>query len=188
MRPGVFLDRDDTLIRCRELPAPAAPARPGDLVDPALVELLPGVGEACAALKRAGFTLVVVSNQGVVARGGLGLAGVETIHDRVRSLVGARTIDAFYYCPYHPEAPPGRFSREHPWRKPAGGMVWAAARELGIDPASSWLVGDGERDAEAGVAGGIARERCLRVGPGADLPDLAAALGRILAPRQQPAL
>lgn len=186
MRPAVLLDRDDTLIRCRDLPAPSPPAKAGDLVDPALVELLPGVAEACATLKRVGFVLVVVSNQGVVARGGLELAGVEAINDRVRALLGPGIIDAFYYCPFHPEAPPGRFSREHPWRKPGGGMVAAAARDLGIDLSVSWLVGDSGRDVEAGVAAGITRERCLLLG--AEAPDLGAAAARIHAGRQQPAL
>src|SRR5579862_6089257 len=69
MRAAVFLDRDDTLMAANSSPAPPPPCAPGDVIDPGLVLLLPGVLDACRRLKRAGFALVVISNQGVVARG-----------------------------------------------------------------------------------------------------------------------
>lgn len=184
MHGAVFLDRDDTLIECRRLPAPQPPARPGDVVDPSHVRLLPGVPEALGRLAAIGLRLVVVSNQGVVARGGATTRRVEEINERVRALVlegGGPRIDAFYYCPFHPEGAVPEFTREHPWRKPGPGMVLAAAAELGLDLARSWLVGDAERDVEAGVRAGLARERCLRVGDGATLDDLSAAADVIVA-------
>ncbi len=183
---AVFLDRDDTLIECNGLPAPPPPAAPGDLTDPALVRLLPGVPGACAALKRAGFALVVVSNQGVVARGGATLATVEAINRRVSELLhedGRPLIDRFYFCPFHPKGRVPEFTREHDWRKPAPGMILAAAADMGLDLRDSWLIGDAARDVEAGIGAGLEPGRCLRIGPGQPLPDLAAAARVVLGER-----
>lgn len=180
---AVFLDRDDTLIECNGLPPPPPPAAPGDLTDPALVRLLPGVLEACAAMKNAGYALVVVSNQGVVARGGATVQRVEEVNRRVGELLsvhGQPLIDRFYFCPYHPRGTVPEFAHEHPWRKPAPGMITAAAADLGLDLAASWLIGDAERDIQAGIAAGLDPARCLRIGP-AHYPDLPAAADAILA-------
>lgn len=175
-RPAVFLDRDDTLVRCNDLPPSPPPAARGDLIDPDLVELLPGVRDACARLHAAGFVLVVVSNQGSVARGAADIAQVERVNDRVRAAL-TPFIAAFYFCPFHPQGRPGGpFTREHPWRKPAPGMLLAAAAELNLELSRSWLVGDASRDIEAGISAGLHPSRCLRVGPGgmaiADATDL----------------
>lgn len=147
MRAGVFLDRDDTLIHCNDV------TPDGDLGDPALVRLLPGTLEGCRALKSSGFVLVVVSNQGGVARGRFGLAEVDRCNARVNELLGG-LIDLFRYCPYHPAGKVPEFVREHPWRKPQPGMLLDAAAVLGLDLASSWMVGDRVRDCEAGRAAG----------------------------------
>jgi histidinol-phosphate phosphatase family protein len=146
-RAGVFLDRDDTLIHCTDI------TPDGDLGDPALVRLLPGAEEGVGRLREAGFALVVVTNQGGVARGRYALADVDRVHERLNALLGGR-IDAFRACPYHPEGMVSEFTREHPWRKPAPGMVLDAARELGLDLGRSWLVGDRDRDCESGRAAG----------------------------------
>lgn len=145
--PAVFLDRDDTLIATR------AVAPDGDLGDPALVRLLPGALDACRTLKGAGFRLVVVSNQGGVARGRFTTADVERVNARLNALL-AGLIDAFRYCPYHPQGVVAEFAREHPWRKPAPGMILDAAKALSIDPARSWTVGNSQRDIDAGRAAG----------------------------------
>lgn len=165
MRPAVFLDRDDTLMEANSLPAPAPPAAPGDVIDPALVRLLPGAREACEQLKRAGYLLVVVSNQGVVARGGATTAQVDAVNTRLSQLLGVGVIDAFYYCPFHPRGSVAAFTMEHPWRKPSPGMILAATEDLGLDLARSWVIGDAERDIQAGIAAGIDPSRCLRIGP-----------------------
>jgi len=184
MRPAVFLDRDDTLIECRRLAAAAPPAKAGDLVDPSLVRLLPGVAEGLTALSGAGFALVVVSNQGVVARGGATCARVEEINRRVgESIVraGGPRVDAFYFCPYHPQGSVAEFSHEHAWRKPAPGMILAAASELALDLTRSWLIGDAERDIRAGIAAGLPASRCLLIGEDQKLPDLQAAAEVVVA-------
>jgi D-glycero-D-manno-heptose 1,7-bisphosphate phosphatase len=188
--PAVFFDRDDTLIHCNELPPAPPPAKPGDLVHPQLVRLLPGVLDACAALRDAGFRLVVFSNQGVVARGAATLEMVECVHDRMRALLTRAgehrsLIEATYYCPYYPEGLVARFTGENKWRKPKPGMIRAAAAELELDLSRSWVVGDAVRDVEAGQASGLAASRCLLVRAGTPIPDVATAARVILTASQQ---
>jgi len=165
--PAVFLDRDDTLIATSE--ATAGGARVGDLADPSLVRLLPGAAEGCALMRRAGYGLVIVSNQGCVARGNATLEDVERVNARVLELLlaeGGVEVAGVYCCPFHPEGTVGGFAREHDWRKPSCGMVVAAAGALGIDVARSWLVGDALRDLECGRRAGIAEDRLIRVSDG----------------------
>lgn len=191
MARAVFLDRDDTLIACNSLPPPAAPGAPGDLVDPTLVRLLPGVLWACEMLKGAGFMLVVVSNQGCVARGAATLAQVRAVNDRVAALLTAdgggldgslhgELIDAVYFCPFHPKGTVAAYAQEHHSRKPQPGMLLQAAEELNLSLGECWIVGDSERDVAAGVAAGLPREQCLLIGDGRPLPDLLAAAELIL--------
>ena len=90
LQPAVFLDRDNTLI-----------ANDGDLGDASLVRLLDGVPAALQSLRAAGFRLVVVTNQGGVARGRYDEGAVDAVHRRIAELVDAatgieRTIDRFY--------------------------------------------------------------------------------------------
>ncbi len=182
MPAAVFLDRDDTLMEANSLPPPPAPAARGDVINPSLVNLLPGVLDGCRRLKEAGCTLVIISNQGVVARGGGTLDQVEAVNARLRDLLiddnGRPLIDATYFCPFHPRGTVARFTREHPWRKPSPGMILAAASEMGLDLSTSWLIGDAERDVAAGTAAGIAPQRCLRTGPGLDFAAAASAVLR----------
>jgi len=160
--PAVFLDRDDTLIACTQLPPPPPPGKRGDLIDPALVQLLPGVREGMHRLQAAGFTLVVVSNQGLVARGAGDLETVERVNQALRIQLGFTWLSC-YYCPFHPQGTVPRWTREHEWRKPGEGMFLAAAADLAIDLASSWMIGDAARDMEAAAAAGMPVEHCLRV-------------------------
>lgn len=147
MNAAVFLDRDDTLIH-----------NDGDLGDPELVSMIQGASSAIASLRGLGYKIVVVSNQGGVARGKYTEADVEAVHRRINEVVKATsgaTIDKFYYCPYHPEGTVERYRREHPWRKPQAGMLLQAAKDLDIDLTQSWMVGDQMRDIQAGAAAGV---------------------------------
>jgi D-glycero-D-manno-heptose 1,7-bisphosphate phosphatase len=197
-RAAVFLDRDDTLIdtmgATRDQPVP------GDLGDPGLVRLLPGVGKAVAALRRAGMAVVVYTSQGGVARGAYPLRALEQVHRRLRGLLAeelraaglhltpSQVFDAIYACPFHPGGSVRRFAREHPWRKPSPGMVLTAASELGLDLARSWAVGDTPRDLEAARSAGIPASRTILLATsgqaGADCRDLPEAVERILAGRE----
>ncbi|MEZ6210980.1 MAG: HAD-IIIA family hydrolase [Phycisphaerales bacterium] len=150
----MFLDRDDTLIHCRSV------TPDGDLGDPELVRLVDGAADACAELARAGYTLIVVSNQGGVARGRYTEREVGAVNARVNELLGG-VIERFYYCPFHPRGIVPAYTREHPWRKPAPGMPLAAAQAMGLDLHRSWMIGDAERDIEAGHGAGC---RAVRIG------------------------
>ena len=161
---GVFLDRDDTLIHCTDI------TPDGDLGDPALVRLLPGAERAVRRLDEAGFALIVITNQGGVARGRYSVGDVDRVHARLNALLGGR-IDVFRACPFHPQGTVPEFAHEHPWRKPAPGMILDAGRELGLDLAHSWVIGDKPRDCEAGRAAGcrtILVDPLLRAAPPAD--------------------
>lgn len=182
MRPAVFLDRDDTIIDTKE--ATAHSANPGDLTDPALVHLFPGAGEACAGLYHAGFPLIIVTNQGGIAQGVCTFREVEAVHDRLRELLLAFDVRpaGIYYSPNRP--PPAGiiapYNQPHAWRKPAPGMLLAAAADLGLDLPRSWMIGDAPRDVESGIAAGLPPDHCLRIGPSTSLPDLASAAELIL--------
>jgi len=131
-RPAVFLDRDGTLIHDRHY-----------LADPAGVELLPGAGAAVAALNRAGFLVVLVTNQSGIGRGYFAEADYHAVHRRLVDLLAAEgaRLDAEYHCPLAPDAPD-----PDDMRKPGAGMFLRAAREHGLDVARSWLIGDRLRD------------------------------------------
>lgn len=176
-RPAVFFDRDDTLIENGTLPAEAFAGKAGDLADPDWIRPLPHAFEACRRVAEMGFAVVIVTNQGVVARGGASLDEVEAACQRTLEIFEPHA-QAMLACPFHPqgEGPP-QFCREHAWRKPAPGMLLAAADLLGLDLSRSWMVGDAERDVQAGVAAGLESGRCLRVGDGG--LDLASAIDRI---------
>lgn len=140
-RAAIFLDRDGTLN--------AAIVRDGKPFPPATaaeLTLLPGVAEGCARLKAAGFALVVATNQPDVGRGTLPRAAVEAIHARLLALLPLDRIEVCYDA--GGENPPSEF------RKPRPGMLLRAARELGLDPARSWMVGDRWRDVDCGKNAG----------------------------------
>ncbi len=200
-RPAVFLDRDDTVCRNADLPDAAWTGRtPGDLLDPDHVHALPGAAEALARLQRAGFAVVIITNQGGVARAGGTLADVDACHDALRAQlpldppdtraphpVAHTLIDACYSAPHHPHGADPRFADHHPWRKPGPGMVLAAADELGLDLAHSWMVGDKQRDLDSAIAAGIDPARTVRIAEGGPVTDLTAAADFILesvSPRQ----
>jgi D-glycero-D-manno-heptose 1,7-bisphosphate phosphatase len=144
-RRAVILDRDGTLI-----------VDPGYLADPEGVQLLPWVGESLRALADAGFLLVVATNQSGVARGKLTPERYREIEARIGAVLAGEGVRlaATYHCPYHPDGVVPAFTREHEDRKPNPGMWLRAARDLGLDLARSYSIGDGERDAVAGKRAG----------------------------------
>lgn len=112
---------------------------------------LPHVVEGLAKLRAADFALVVVSNQSGIARGMFDAAAVDALHLWVNAQLAPykAAIDAFYFCPHLP-----KITGPCSCRKPLPGLLLQAAREMDIDLASSWMVGDRVRDAQAGLAAG----------------------------------
>ncbi len=139
MKRAVFLDRDGVLNRAMVRDGkPCPPANVGEL------EILPGVEEALAALRAAGFLLIVVTNQPDVARG---TATRETVEAINAALGAALPIDEFRTCFHDSES-------QCDCRKPKPGALLAAAALHDIDLRESYMVGDRWRDAEAGQRAG----------------------------------
>ena len=141
-RPAVFLDRDGTLNV--QIIREGKPYPPRTLSE---FRLFPDVPEACAALKAAGYALVVATNQPDVGRGDQLESEVDALHDRLRALVPQ--IDRVEAC-YDPGR--GEPSRR---RKPEPGMLLDAAAALGLDITRSWMVGDRWRDVDCGRRAGV---------------------------------
>ena len=156
-RAAVFLDRDGTLIE-----------EVGYLDRVDRVALYPWSTDAVRALNRAGFRVVVVSNQSGVARGFFTESVVEEVHRHIeaRLAAGGAHVDAYYYCPHHPDGKVSAYARRCDCRKPARGLVDRAERELGIEPARSFVVGDRWLDVALARAVG-ARGVLVRTGYGA---------------------
>ncbi len=150
-KPGsnraAFLDRDGTIIE-----------DPGYLNDPAQLKLLDGAAGAIARLRREGFYVIVATNQSAIARGMLTEAGLAEIHARLSEMLAAEdpdaVLDGIYVCPYHPQATVSEYRQESYLRKPRPGMLFKAAREFQLDLGSCWMVGDRERDVQAGKTAG----------------------------------
>lgn len=117
-------------------------------------EWIPGAVEAIKRFNTAGYLLIVISNQAGVARGLYSEADIDALHCQVDADLqrqGGR-IDAYYYCPHHPEH---GAVRDCDCRKPEPGMLLQAAREHDIDLARSYLIGDKISDVEAGLSAGV---------------------------------
>jgi len=129
-RPAVILDRDGTLTAEADWVTTKS-----DLV------LLPSAPAAVALLSRAGFAVVVATNQSAVARGLVTETELAEIHAHmVRELEReGGSIDGVYFCPHHPTEGRAPYRRECECRKPKPGMIVAAARDLGLDLARSWV-------------------------------------------------
>ena len=194
-RPAIFLDRDDTINPNADLPDAAwKNVKWGDLLKPEFSLLFPGIIEALHALKDAGYRIVVITNQGGVARAGGTMRDVDACNDRMRNLIhqskhaddslslfDEQIIDTWYSCPFHPETGiVPHLSVEHQWRKPHPGMIVAACKELNLDPARSWMVGDKQRDLDAAIAGGVPASQTIRVAHDSPIANLAHAARLIL--------
>ena len=143
--PAVFLDRDGVLV-------------PDDgAFDANDVRLLDEVPASLARLHAHGFTLIVVSNQTIIARGLAVEADViaanELIRDRI-TVAGGPRVAAFYFCPHHPNATLDRYRFDCDCRKPSPGLLRRAAAEHALDLNRSFMIGDRITDVIAGAAAG----------------------------------
>jgi D-glycero-D-manno-heptose 1,7-bisphosphate phosphatase len=132
-RRAVFLDRDGTIIE-----------EVGYLDRAERVEFYPYTIDAIRAFNRAGLAVVMISNQSGVARGFFTETIVDHVHARMAAMLaeGGARIDAYYYCPHHPDGKVAGYARPCDCRKPGRGLVDRAVREFDVDPARSFVVGD----------------------------------------------
>lgn len=156
MRRAVILDRDGTLIE---------EVRYLDRLD--RIRFFPYSVDAVRLLNRAGFAVVIATNQSGVARGFVPEAFVADVHWHISGTLaaGGARIDGFYYCPHHPEAAIDAYRQVCDCRKPKPGLLRRAATELDLDLPLSFVVGDRAHDIEAGAAVG-ARSVLVRTGYG----------------------
>ncbi len=142
LKRAVFLDRDGVINEPKVIDGkPYPPLSIDEFV------IIDGVAEACRKLKAAGFLLVVTTNQPDVGRGTLKQEVVDAIHAHMCRVL---PIDRVEVC-FHP----GKGASDCDCRKPKPGMLLHAARELNIDLAQSWMVGDRWRDIDCGHAAGV---------------------------------
>jgi D-glycero-D-manno-heptose 1,7-bisphosphate phosphatase len=146
MNKAVFLDRDGVI---NEKPEEGEYITSWDDF-----HILPGVAAGIALLNKAGYKVVVVTNQRCIAKDQLSVTDLEKIHERMSqtlSRAGAK-LDGIYYCPHD-------YQPSCNCRKPAPGMLLEAARVHGIDLGSSWMIGDSDTDMQAGKSVGCKRAR-----------------------------
>jgi len=127
------------------------------LTDAAQIRILAGVPAALQNLKRAGYRLIVVSNQPVVARGLLSEPDVLALQEKINYCLiatGAPPMDAFYFCPHHPKATLPIYRQDCDCRKPKPGLLLRAAQEHDIALTRSFMIGDRITDIIAGARAG----------------------------------
>lgn len=147
------------------------------------IRFLPDVFSSIAALERAGFKIIIATNQRGIALGKVRPADLEEIHRRMQEEFVRQgvSIAGIYVCPHG-------LADHCSCRKPNPGLLVRAASEHGLDLSSSWMVGDSERDVEVGKRAGCRTARILPPGSEerqenrADIcsSDLASAVSRIL--------
>ena len=176
-RRAVFLDRDGTIIEDADYLTSADELR-----------ILSGAVEGLKRLRQAGLLLLVVTNQSAVARGWLTEAQLQEIHRELQGMLRAEgaVVDDFFYCPHLPEGDVEEYAVTCSCRKPAPGLIEAAAAKWNVDTSRSFAVGDSERDVVAGQAANcygilLAKEPSIETAADAVVSSLEEAADVILA-------
>lgn len=146
---AIFLDRDGTINKYV-----------GFLRNIDEFELIEGVSEAIKRINQSGYLAIVVTNQPVIARGEVSWDELHEIHKKMETLLGkdGAYIDGLYICPHHPDKGFGGERPEYKFdcdcRKPKPGLLLSAAKDFNIDLSESYMIGDSERDVNAGNSAG----------------------------------
>ncbi len=176
MNRAVFLDRDGTLN-----------AEVGYVTHPEMLTLLPGAAEAVADLCRAGWQVFVFTNQSGIGRGLYTETDLAAIHAKLITEIetAGGTISGIYSCPHAPDA-------DCDCRKPLPGLLYRAAQEHSLDLTECVVIGDSQRDIEAGQAAGCRTILVLTghttneladtfpIAPHLICPDLSSAVARLI--------
>ena len=145
-RPAIFLDRDGTINEEVNL-----------LNKPEQLKLIEGAAEAIRLINQSDYLAIIVTNQPVIARNLCSIEELEYIHASLETLLGKERayVNAIYYCPHHPDK---GYPEERPeykidceCRKPKTGMFLQAAKDWNIDLSNSYMIGDSDRDLQAGL-------------------------------------
>lgn len=164
---AIFLDRDGTINKYV-----------GFLRKIDNFELIDGVSEAMKKINQSDYLSIVVTNQPVIARGDVSWEELHEIHKKMETLLGKNGayIDGLYICPHHPdkgfegERPEYKFDCD--CRKPKPGLLLQAAKDYNIDLSESYMIGDSERDVEAGKAAGCNESLLIKTNEDGALLDV----------------
>jgi D-glycero-D-manno-heptose 1,7-bisphosphate phosphatase len=152
MKKAIFLDRDGTInewtpeIDC--------------IKSPEQLKLLPGAGEAISLINGSDFLPIIITNQPGIAKGFLTEEDLSEIHQALKRELAKKHayVTDIFYCPHHPEK---GWEGEVPslkidcdCRKPKPGLIFLACEKYGIDPTQSYMVGDQQKDIDAGISAG----------------------------------
>lgn len=153
--PAIFLDRDGTIN-----------VDHGYIHEIDNFQFIEGAIEAMHELKKMGFALVMVTNQSGIARGIFSEDDFMQLTEWMDWSLADRDVDldGIYFCPHHPEAAIEEYRQQCDCRKPQPGMLLSAQKELNIDMAASYMVGDKIDDMLAGKAAGVGRTILVRSG------------------------
>jgi D-glycero-D-manno-heptose 1,7-bisphosphate phosphatase len=156
-RGALFLDRDGVIVEETNYLH-----RPDD------IRMIHGVAEAIAVANRAGIPVVIVTNQAGIGRGYYQWADFHAVQQHIAGQLESAEAkaDMVLACAYHADACGEYRWADHPWRKPRPGMLIEAAKELGIDLSSSFIVGDCLSDMQAGAQAGLRSGAIVRTGHG----------------------
>ena len=136
---AIFLDRDGVLNK--------------DRIDYVKnideLEIFPNIGKCIRQINERGFLVIVITNQSAIGRKLITSNDVENIHEHIQNFLKKSNakIDAFYYCPHHP-------NDNCNCRKPKPGLLIKAAHDFSINLENSWMIGDHDRDIESGLNAG----------------------------------
>ena len=192
MNAAVFFDRDGVV---NDLVLDPRSGHAESPLEPEQVTLISGAAAALRQLHCAGYVLVGVSNQPAAAKGFVGIDQLERVQEQVLNLLRREGVrpDAFRICFHHPDGLVPVLTRTCDCRKPAPGMLFEAASDLGLDLQTSWMIGDTDHDVEAGAAAGCrtilivnpasVHKRSTHVQPDSTAAHLAAAAELILGKR-----
>ncbi len=144
---AVFLDRDGVINE---------DMRGGS--DPADLRFLPGTAEAIKQLNGKQYRVIVITNQGWIAKGVMTHEAVRATNASMQERLKKQgaVIDAVYYCPHHPDGTIKEYAITCDCRKPETGMIHRAIADFNIDPEGSFFVGDTTGDILAGKRAGLA--------------------------------
>ena len=140
MNKAVFFDRDGVLNE-----------EVGYLWEFEKFKWMDGAREAIKFCNERDILTVVVTNQGGIAKGLYTARDVDNIAQHMQEDLAEidSHIDAFFYCPHHPQGIIEGLNVECTCRKPKPGLILHACQALDIDPTQSILFGDSERDIQA---------------------------------------
>lgn len=138
MNKALFLDRDGTINIDH-----------GYVYQPDRFDFIDGIFDACRAAQECGYQIIVVTNQSGIARGYYGEEDFQKITDHMCTEFEKNGvyIEDVFYCPF--------LDAEHPDRKPNPGLILKAKEKYDLDLSASILLGDSERDIEAGQRAGV---------------------------------